>query len=148
MLKDIAVIHTDNENSTCELLYLDGSAEHIAESAESLFDRWCVSYGSTLDGRMEAVRRMTGKRTKVPLLIRERDVLLFFPLRSLYTEGENYWINDNQLAAVLPERRTAAHLIFMNGFKAEVPYDIRIIRRQQEICRKLRDSLAKSYKEL
>lgn len=148
MLKDIAVIHTDNENGTCELLYLDGSSERIAESADSLFNRWCVSYGSTLEGRMNAVRRLAGIRTKAPLLIRERDVLLFFPLRSLYTEGENYWINDNQLAAVLPERRTSSHLIFMNGFQLEIPYDIRIIRRQQEICRNVRDLLANAYKEL
>ena len=148
MLKDIAVIHTDNENASCELLYLDGSRELLAEPAESLFNRWCLSYGSTLEGRTDAVRRLTGIRTKAPLLIRERDVLLFFPLRSLYTEGENYWINDNQLAAVLPERRTSAHLVFMNGFQLEIPYDIRIIRRQQDICRKLRDVLANANKEL
>jgi hypothetical protein len=36
----------------------------------------------------------------------------------------------------------------MNGFQLEIPYDIRIIRRQQDICRKLRDVLANANKEL
>ncbi len=148
MLKDIAVVHTDQERCTCDLLYLDGTVRQLSEPAESLFSRWCISYGSTLEGRIDAVRRLTGVRTKPPLLIRERDVLLFFPMRSLHTTGENYWINDNQLAAVLPERRSSAHLIFLNGFQAQIPYDIRMIRRQQEICRTIRDMLANYDKEL
>ena len=148
MLKDIAALHTDNENGTAEILYTDGTVEQVNEPADALFRRWCTAYGSTMRGRFDAVRTLTGIRTKLPLLVREQDMLLFFPVRSIYSEGENFWINDNLIAAVLPEHRSAVHLLFMNGFQLTVPCDIRIIRRQQEICRRIRDLIAESYKEL
>ena len=148
MLKDIAALHTDSESGVTEILYADGTSQRVSEPAEVLFDRWCTAFGSTMKGRFEAVRKLTGVRTKLPLLIRETDVLLFYPIRSMYSKEDNYWINDNLTAAVLPERRTAVHLIFLNGFQMEVPCDVRIIRRQQEICRKIRNLLAEADREL
>lgn len=147
MLNDIAVLRADNDRVYTFVYYLDGHSERLDLLAESVLEEWCESYGSTLRGRTEAVRKLCGAKTKIPVLVRESDALIFFPVRSISADGENYWINDNLLAAVLPEGRTKSHLVFLNGLKLTIPYDVRIVRRQRDVCRRCRDALAERQRE-
>ena len=148
MLKDIAALRADNDRVYTDVFYTDGSSERLYTLAETVLEDWCVSFGSTLRGRVEAVRHLCNAKTKIPVLIRESDTLLFFPMRSINADGENYWINDNLLGAALPEGRNLSHLVFMNGYRLTIPYDIRIIRRQREVCRKCRDALAERQRKI
>ena len=68
-------------------------------------------------------------------------------MRSLKADGLNYWISDNLLAAAVPHGRTETTLVFINGYRRKIPYDIRMVRRQQEVCRKYRDILAERKME-
>ena len=147
MRNNIALLIADNDRASTEICFADGTNETIALPAETVLENWCLSYGSTLKGRIEAAALLTGCRTKLPVLIREEDTLLLFPMRSLKADGFNCWISDNLLAAAIPHERTETTLVFINGYQAKIPYDIRMVRRQQEVCRKYRDILAKRKME-
>ncbi len=147
MRNDIALLIADNDRASTEICFTDESVRTVALPAEQVLENWCLSYGSTLKGRIEACAHLTKCSTKLPVLIREEDTLLLFPMRSLKADGLNYWISDNLLAAAVPHGRTETTLVFINGYRRKIPYDIRMVRRQQEVCRKYRDILAERKME-
>ena len=147
MRNDIALLIADNDKASTEICFTDGTVKTIGLPAECVLENWCLSYGSTLKGRIDACARLTGCRKKLPVLIGEEETILLFPMRSLKADGLNYWISDSLLAAAIPHGRTATTLVFINGYRMKIPYDIRMVRRQQEVCRKYRDILAKRKME-
>ena len=118
-----------------EFLYINGKPEH-------LLNQWCIASGSSLAGRLEAVRRLTTiTKYKSPVMIDETSMQMFFPLRSINAKGENTWLCDDGIMDLESIERKTTTVMFTNGFRLDIPYDYRMIRRQQSNCNEIRQIL-------
>ena len=147
-LKHLALIRSVNASFCSELVYLDGQKEIIRRQTPDLLEDWCTACGSSLQGRVDGIKKLIGVKRKFPVLIRESDRLILFPLRGASYPDENYWINDSNLVHAEPIGRTAANLVFVSGLKLTIPFDCRIIRHQRDVCQIYRSALNQSMKEL
>ena len=61
---------------------------------ENILENSCIYYGSTLQGRMKAIRSLINSRYKLPLLISERNNIILFNIKN---KKELIWFNFNQI---------------------------------------------------
>ena len=73
-----------NELST-ELIIPGNNLKNILENS-------CEYYGSSLQGRIIGARKLINSRYKIPIIISEKNNILFFPL-SAKKNGEVIWFN-------------------------------------------------------
>lgn len=118
----------------CQLLYVQGRPE-------GLINRWCLANGSSMAGRMEAVKALTSIKAKHPVLLNEGSMRMIFPMRSIHNTGANTWLCDNAIMNLEPNQRESTTVVFADGFRLEIPYDIRMIRRQRTNCQIIRQTL-------
>ncbi len=124
------------------LTMLDGTEEKLEGKAENLLDLFCKKNGSSLKGRIDAAKYLVQAKTKFPVLIRERDYLIFFPLMGYETSQRNHWVNDSALVMITGIGREETELLFHTGLRLVIPYDIRMVRRQRELCERYRNALS------
>ena len=136
----VLALRYDTLKKETELILENGERRTEKGRPEPILNRWCISYGSTMQGRRDAVKELTGIRTKVPLVISDMTSVLLFPILSEHSRTDNWWINDSMLVMMKAEKRIASILYFADGTVLTVPFDIRILKRQRTNCRKIRDS--------
>ena len=136
----VLALHYDPGKKETELLLENGEKRVEKGRPERILNRWCIQYGSTMAGRRDAVKEITGIRFKVPLLIGDMTSVILFPILSPDSPADNYWINDSMLVTMKADRRTACILYFADGSVLTVPFDIRILKRQRSNCQKIRES--------
>ena len=132
--------------SSVSVVFLDGREEQLACNAEEMLNELCLRNGSSLKGRFEAVKYLADAKTKFPVLIRERDCLIFFPILGYDSSPVNYWINDSALILFNPIGREATELLFSSGLSLTIPYDSRMIKRQRILCERFRNMLVRAGK--
>ena len=65
-----------------ELVLGDGSVVYDPRKPSVILNEWCRTYGSSMNGRIDAVRHLCGVKRKFPILLSERMNLIFFPMRA------------------------------------------------------------------
>ena len=119
---------------------------YVSMTPEEILDHWCSCCGSSLRGRRDFVFQMTGIQIKRPILISESLLTMFFPMRSGRQKDSNIWICEDQIMRVVSDGRANTVVLFQNGYRLEIPYNIRMVKRQIENCRRCRKILM-NYKE-
>ncbi len=147
MLSNIAVIKTKADPAKTWIICLDGTEKELNGNAADHIDRWCIQHGSSMRGRIDAVRALAGAKTKFPILIDEVTRLILFPMRAVTGSPENYWINDSALVLSRAVKRESVILLFTSGFEYEIPFDRRMIQHQRTICQRYREALNTAVKD-
>lgn len=125
---------------TCSLLVKGGQTHEIGQSAEALLAAWCLTCGSSLQGRRDWVRHHFGAVEKIPILISERTQLLYFPIYGMRS-NDAIWLCANELMEVSVAENGQCAVWFRDGTKAVVPCSDRVIKKQRRRCRKILDFL-------
>ena len=114
-----------------ELVLGDGSVVYDPRKPSVILNEWCLTYGSSMNGRIDAVRHLCGVKRKFPILLSERMNLIFFPMRA---KDEGPWINASMLVSWKGIHREATELFFLSGIHLTIPYDSRMVKRQMTLC--------------
>ena len=103
----------------------------IDDDAYKVMDDSCKYYGSSYVGRIEAAKSILNCSYKLPILVEESSVLIFFPTKSSLSD-DCCWININSISNI--EKVDNKSLItFKNGKK--MLFDISKLSIENQIYR-------------
>ena len=110
-------------------------SEEINNSLQFLNDL-CIKHGSTYKGRIDACKRLLNINQKVPLLISELTLEIWFPILSAKNKN-NIWLNYNEILSYKGIENNKTIIKFKNGYRYEIEYNSRIIKNQMMRCEEL-----------
>ena len=85
----------------------------IDNDAYKVMDDSCKYYGSSYKGRLEAAKELLNCSYKLPILIEESSVLIFFPIKSSLLD-DCCWINLNSIKYI-EKVDNKSKITFKNG---------------------------------
>ena len=112
---------------------------YINNDAYSVMDESCKYYGSTYLGRLEACKLLLNCSYKVPIIVEESNVLIFFPIKSSL-DKDCCWINPNSIYNI-EKIGDNAIVTFKNGKKKEFKVSKYSLENQIYKCAKLESIL-------
>ena len=112
------------------IVYEDDEMFIVNLRPNMIVNKNCIMNGSTLDGRQKSAERMIGSSYKCPILISEKNNLIFFPTCSSRLRSVA-WINMSNIKEVrYNNARNATIIVFSNGITVDVPASLNIINNQ------------------
>ncbi len=117
----------------------------INYSSFDILDHSCKYFGSSYLGRKEGSQDLLGYNYKIPIIVEEKNNLVFFPTTS--PEGTDcIWIAVNKIKYYRKEKYNTSKITFYNEKTLNVPLSYRAL--QNQILRSIRLSyLLESHKE-
>ncbi|MFC0189446.1 competence protein ComK [Fictibacillus aquaticus] len=97
-----------------------GRTVYVAETPMNIIKDNCLLFGSTYQGRIDAIRQQIGNRTLTPVLISETYGLCFFPLESPTSE-KCIWVSHPNVRTVKSIDSKNSTLVFHNRTSIDVP---------------------------
>ena len=108
-----------------------GSNYLIDNDAYKIMDESCKYYGSSYKGRIEAAKTLLNCSYKLPILVEESSVLIFFPIKSSLLD-DCCWINLNSIDNI-EKVGNNTQITFKNGEK--VTFNISRLSLENQIYR-------------
>ena len=103
----------------------------IDNDAYKVMDESCKYYGSSYKGRLEAAKVLLDCSYKLPILVEESSVLIFFPIKSSLLD-DCCWINLNSIYNI-EKVDNKSQITFKNGKK--MIFDISKLSLENQIYR-------------
>ena len=103
----------------------------INNDAYKVMDESCKYYGSSYKGRLEAAKVLLDCSYKLPILVEESSVLIFFPIKSSLLD-DCCWINLNSIKNI-EKVDNKSKITFKNG--KEMIFDISKLSLENQIYR-------------
>ena len=139
-----AIEYVELTNQTC-IYHKGGEKSYFNVLPQEILETWCINHGSSMEGRITSARILAGIRNKAPILISERSLTMFFPMRSIYgtnaANRNNIWINESEVLFHAGEGRSSVTIIFRDGYRLQINYDARSFAHQVQNCRLFREKL-------
>ena len=110
-------------------------SEEVNNTLQFLNDL-CIKHGSTYKGRIDACKSLLNINQKVPLLISELTLEIWFPILSSKNK-DNIWLNYNEILSYKATQDNKTIFKFKNGYTYEIPFNSRIIKNQMMRCEEL-----------
>lgn len=112
------------DNKTCAVVPLTNGSKVIDNQRirfsklkpRIIMNKSCKFYGSSLEGRIEGAKNLLGSSYKLPIVLDEEDVLIFFPTSSLRSE-DCAWINLKMIDTYYQKNENIAVIVFKNNEK-------------------------------
>ena len=102
-----------------ETLVKEKDREFLVEkNAYEIMEESCEYYGSTINGRIKAAKKILDCPYKTPLLIEESENIIFFPTKSSKDE-KCHWINNNYVSRII-KNNNKSKILFTNGEEVEI----------------------------
>lgn len=103
----------------------------IENDAYKVMDESCKYYGSSYKGRLEGAKTLLNCSYKLPILVEESSVLIFFPIKSSLLD-DCCWINLNSIKSI-EKLDNKSKITFKNG--KEYVFDISKLSLENQIYR-------------
>ena len=103
----------------------------VTKDAYKVMDDSCKYYGSSYKGRIEAAKELLNCSYKLPILVEESSVLIFFPIKSSLLD-DCCWINLNGISNI-EKIDNKSKITFKNG--KEVILDVSKLSLENQIYR-------------
>ena len=138
---DNYIINTD----TIAIIGIDRVSSKIIErdrefiinlSSIEIIENSCLYYGSSLQGRIDAASKIIFNSYKVPILINNKDNLVFFPTISP-SSNQCIWISINEIYE-LNNNNSLVTIIFKNGSKIDT--NLSLYSLENQMCKSYRFS--------
>ncbi len=134
------LIHFDAIQKQTVLTFEDGSMEQVNQSPVSYLEHLCIRNCSTLQGRQDAFRLLTGYHAKAPVLISEQLDYLYFPTVS-QEKNDCVWVDESRIIKCKKVDAWHTTIFFTSGFRKDLEVNVRVIRNQLNRCEELRRKL-------
>lgn len=89
----------------------NGEVNFKGNMVKKLLNYNCILYGSSLNGRKKASQMALKSKYKLPVVVSEKDKLLFFPINE---EGKEIWLNYDMVKD-LKKEGVKVRVEFKNG---------------------------------
>ena len=107
-------------------------AEYIvSKSTNAIIKENCEFYGSSYEGRCKGTKKLTGIKSKFPIIIEESRNIIFFPTSSVRSDS-NTWIALNNIKEYT-EDNLNSKITFKNNENLDL--DISYYSLDNQICR-------------
>jgi competence protein ComK len=103
----------------------------VIKDAYKVMDESCKYYGSSYKGRLEAAKELLNCSYKLPIIVEESSVLIFFPIKSSLLD-DCCWINPNSIKSI-EKLDNKSKITFKNG--KELVFDISKLSLENQIYR-------------
>lgn len=103
----------------------------ISKSPNAIIKENCEFYGSSYIGRCKGTKKLTGIKSKFPIIIEESRNIIFFPTSSSRSD-DNSWIALNNIKTYA-EKELNSKIIFKNN--EEIDLNISYYSLDNQICR-------------
>ena len=92
-MQTLAIVPLDDKVSK---VYEEETEYIINKSSNSIIKENCEYYGSSYEGRCVGTKKLTGIKTKYPIIIEESRNIIFFPTSSIRNK-QSAWISLNKI---------------------------------------------------
>jgi len=82
-----------SESGVKTIVYEVNQIYEIDETPKNIIRENCLEYGSTLEGRKEHSRVLTNSRSKLPIIVKEDEKMIIFPIKSM-RKCSCGWVNS------------------------------------------------------
>ncbi len=125
--KTLAIIPYQNG----ETLVYEGHDCYIIEKPVSkIMDKSCKYFGSSFDGRQKGTTSLTGIRYKAPIIVSEKNNLIFFPTLSP-RQKSCAWVSLNNIDRLFVNpKNEKVFILFMNKETIEFDISLNIMKNQ------------------
>lgn len=127
------LLYIKNHESGTLCVYEDEKKDFILCNLNKFLEGLCLEHGSSLEGRAQSFRYLTGFVQKPCILVDEKREVLLFPVLGLMSY-ENYFINYQKVVYTKCIDTHESELVFCDGTRLLIPFDIRVIRNQIKRC--------------
>ena len=124
----LAIVPLDEEVSR---VYEEEQEYIINKSSNSIIKSNCEFYGSSYEGRCKGTKKLTGIKSKFPIIIEESRNIIFFPTSSVRSDN-NTWIALNNIKEYT-EDNLNSKITFKNNENLDL--DISYYSLDNQICR-------------
>ena len=127
------LLYITNQQQSTLVMYTDGEEDVMMVPLAKAMKQLCLQHGSSLEGRAESFRYLTKSIQKPCILLDEKEEVLLFPLLGL-ASLDNYFINYNKVVTCKGVGNHECEILFSDGTKLVIPFDVRVIRNQMKRC--------------
>ena len=117
---DVLLIEFDGLNTN--IVKSDSDLIFKGNNVKSILNYSCICYGSSLNGRIRGSKWALKSKYKLPIVISEKEKLLFFPVNEM-------WINFAMIEDV-KRKNDGVEVLFKNGLKREFNVSYTIFNNQ------------------
>lgn len=132
-----------NIDNTTKVIEID-SEYNIDENIHKIVDDSCRNFGSSLKGRSDGTRELTGIKYKTPIIISEYLSIIMIPTGS--TRGDIcHWISLNYIKAIDKDINNQSIITFTNGKSIKLDISFFIMQNQLSKATRLDYCLRQKY---
>lgn len=113
----------------------DSEYEFMGNLLKYILNKSCIYYGSSLKGRMEGAKNLINGKYKLPIIISEKNNILFFPIKGA-KNNEIIWLNFNQIKN-FQKNKNQIEVTFLNGYTHKFFVSFTIFNNQMFKCSRL-----------
>lgn len=141
--RTLAIVPIFTGKHQCKIITLDGAFQSTM-SAFNLINNACIRYGSTMDGRVKAVKVLFCFKQKTPFIIAPFAISVF-PTTSakhpecIYIFNHRFQVNELE--------KGKSRLTFFNNTKIDIPCSKYALHKQQHRLHTLLDTYRSIHKE-
>ncbi|MEQ6389933.1 competence protein ComK [Bacillaceae bacterium S4-13-58] len=114
-----AVLPFNTADVTGSLVVEKGKYLFIDKKPKVLMERACKFFGSSIQGRVQGTRQISGMTHKVPIAVDPHSGMFFFPTNSP-TNPKCAWIAHSHISKIITISEKESELLFVTGEKVHV----------------------------
>ena len=122
--KEVLLIDYDGLNTTVETTH--GDVIFKGNVIKEILNESCINYGSSLNGRIKGSKYALKSKYKLPIIISEKEKLVFFPVKEM---GREIWVNFDMIKE-LKRKNSGVVVCFKNGLSQEINVSYTVFNNQ------------------
>ena len=122
--KEVLMIDYDGLNTNVTTTY--GDVIFKGNNIKSILNESCISYGSSLNGRIKGSKWALKSKYKLPIVVSEKEKLVFFPVKEM---GKEIWVNFEMINDV-KRYKDSVKVEFKNGLKVDINVSYTVFNNQ------------------
>lgn len=130
-IRDIYKIENKDGNSL--VYFCNGVVLEINTPPYSLLQLLCIQFGSTLEGRAQAISKIMKIRQKLPVLVSLIHHVIFFPTLGIANE-DCIWVSANNCLYAKYKDDANSTILLIDGSQIVIPVNYRVLRQQLNRC--------------
>lgn len=122
--KEVLMIDYDGLNTNVTTTY--GDVIFKGNNIKSILNESCINYGSSLNGRIKGSKWALKSKYKLPIVVSEKEKLVFFPVKEM---GKEIWVNFEMINDV-KRYKDSVKVEFKNGLKVDINVSYTVFNNQ------------------
>ncbi len=120
------VLFIDYDGLNTNVVTTHGDVSFKGNNIKGILNESCICYGSSLNGRLKGSKFALNSKYKLPIIISEKDRLVFFPIKEM---GQEIWFNFDMIKEV-NRKNDGVQVIFKNGLKKDINVSYTVFNNQ------------------